>query len=49
MSQCLISLRAGKAEADRIFLLLEAEFEDDGFGIAITGVRFVSVMTATLR
>ena len=38
MSQSQLSLRAGKAEADRIFALLEAEFEDDGFGIAITEI-----------
>lgn len=38
MSQSLISLRTGKAEAERIFSLLELEFEDDGYAIAITEI-----------
>ncbi len=38
MSQSLLSLRAGKAEANRIFALLDTEFEEDGFGIAITEI-----------
>ncbi|KAG1648461.1 Ribosomal protein L11 methyltransferase [Nymphon striatum] len=38
MSQSLISLRAGKTDAERIFSLLESEFEDDGFGIAVTEI-----------
>jgi ribosomal protein L11 methyltransferase len=38
MSQSLISLQAGKAEAERIFSLLENVFEDDGYAIAITEI-----------
>jgi ribosomal protein L11 methyltransferase len=38
MSQSLLSLRAGKSDAEHIFSLLELEFEDDGYGIAITEI-----------
>lgn len=38
MSQSLIKLRAGQAEANRIFDILEAEFEDDGYAIAVTEI-----------
>ena len=34
MSQIRLHLSAGKLEAERIFELLEREFEDDGFALA---------------
>lgn len=38
MSQSLLSLRADKPGAEQIFSLLEQEFEEDGYGIAITEI-----------
>ena len=38
MSQSLLSLRTGKSDAEQIFASLEVEFEDDGYGIAITEI-----------
>lgn len=38
MTQTQLKLRTGKAEAERIFSILDAEFEDDGYGIAITEI-----------
>ncbi|MDZ7823214.1 MAG: 50S ribosomal protein L11 methyltransferase [Ahrensia sp.] len=38
MSQSLLKLRAGKIEIERIFELLESEFEDDGYGMAISEI-----------
>ena len=38
MSQSLLTLRASKSAAEEIFATLEIEFEDDGYGIAITEI-----------
>lgn len=38
MSQSLLTLRAGKVDAEQMFALLELEFEEDGYGIAITEI-----------
>ena len=38
MSQSLLSLRADKINAEQMFAELELEFEDDGYGIAITEI-----------
>ncbi|MEM8541855.1 MAG: 50S ribosomal protein L11 methyltransferase [Pseudomonadota bacterium] len=38
MPQSLLTLRADKVDAEQIFSLLEQEFEDDGYGIAITEI-----------
>ena len=42
MSQIRLHLTAGKLEAERIFELLEREFEDDGFALDAMSRRNVA-------